>query len=146
LAIAKTVNPRNQTGILDPLARRLYVIQDDLMFAQRALAAARRLAVSVQTISPAEARTHAWTSDDVVVLQATLRPQQQLALIEQLVQHAPPPIVVAVTGHLETELGRQLKAKGARLAAHSAIDRALARALEISGDGARDARETPPPS
>jgi CheY-like chemotaxis protein len=130
-------------GILDLLARRLYVIQDDLMFAQRALAAARRLGVSVQTISQAEARTRAWTGDDVVVLQATLRPQRQLALIDQLVQHAPPPIVVAVTGHLEIELRRQLKAKGARLAAHSAIDRALARALEISGDGARDAREPP---
>jgi CheY-like chemotaxis protein len=133
-------------GILDLLTRRLYVMQDDLMFAQRVLAAARRLGVSAQTITPAEARTHAWTGDDVIVLQATLRPQRQLGLIDQLVRHAPPPIVVAVTGHLETQLRRQLKAKGARLAAHSAIDRALARALEISGGDARDAGETPPPS
>lgn len=114
------------------------------MFAQRALAAARRLGAAVQTISPAAAQNHPWDAGDVVVLQATLRPQQQLALVDQLLQHTPPPIVVAVTGHIETELRRQLKAKGARLAAHSAIDRALARALRISDDGARDARATPP--
>ena len=106
------------------------------MFAQRVRAAARRLGVAVTGVSPAHVRNHAWTGDDVVVVQATLKPQQQEALIEHLTHREPAPIVVAVTGHLETALRERLKATGARLAAHSAMDRVLARALQISVPGA----------
>ena len=112
------------------------------MFAQRALLAARRLGVSAETISPHQAQTHVWSADDVVVLQATLRPEAQLQLVDHLLEQAPRPIVVAVTGHLETDLRRKLKARGVRLAAHSAVDQALARALDLSDD-ARGARARP---
>jgi hypothetical protein len=76
-----------------------------------------------------------------------LRPERQLRLVDELLHREPQPIVVAVTGHLETELRRRLKRMGARLAAHSAMDRALARALEVSADdagGADDARDQAP--
>ena len=68
----------------------------------------------------------------MVVLQATLRPEQQLELVDHLAHLEPAPVVVAVTGHLETELRRRLKERGATLAAHSAMDRVLARALQLS--------------
>jgi DNA-binding NarL/FixJ family response regulator len=111
------------------------VVEDDLMFAQRARAAAGRLGVAAQGLTRAAALAHDWDAGDVVLLQATLRPDQQLDLVQQLLRRQPPPRVVAVTGHLETELRQRLKAAGATLAAHSAIDRVLARALGIS-DGA----------
>lgn len=108
------------------------------MFAQRVRAAAGRLGVRLDAVPRGEAGQRAWTADDVVVVQATLRPERQLALVEQLTHHRPAPTVVAVTGHLETELRRRLKAAGAVLAPHSGMDRVLARALGIS-DGRDDA-------
>jgi len=107
------------------------------MFAQRARAAAGRLAVAAEAISRPDALTHNWDAGDVVLVQATLRPDQQVELVQQLRQRNPAPTVVAVTGHLETELRRRLKAAGAMLAAHSAMDRALARALGVSDDAPR---------
>ena len=107
------------------------------MFAQRARAAAGRLGVAVEGLSRADTLTHRWNADDVVLLQATLRPEQQLELVEQLLERQPRPRVVAVTGHLETELRQRLKAAGATLAAHSAMDRPLARALGLSDEGSR---------
>jgi len=102
------------------------------MFAQRVRAAASRLGVRAQALSPAAARIHPWDGDQVVVLQATLRPEQQLELVDHLTHLASAPVVVAVTGHLELELRQRLKARGASLAAHSAMDRVLARALQLS--------------
>jgi DNA-binding NarL/FixJ family response regulator len=116
------------------MARRLFVVEDDLMFAQRVRAAAGRLQVDVESLSAQQARERAWVAGDVLVLQATLRPEQQLELVDQLTQRQPAPVVIAVTGHLETELRDRLKRLGATLAAHSAMDRVLARALS-----ARDA-------
>jgi hypothetical protein len=117
---------------------RLFLIEDDLMFAQRARAAAQRLGVGLESVAPQAALSREWRPGDVVVLQATLRPEEQEALVEQLTRATPAPIVVAVTGHLETGLRRRLRGQGARLAAHSAMDRELARALGISDGGARD--------
>jgi ActR/RegA family two-component response regulator len=114
------------------VARTLFLVQDELLFAQRLRAAAGRLGVPVQAISHAEARTRAWDRDHVVVLQATLRPEQQLELIDHLTGRDPAPVVIAVTGHLETELRQRLKAAGAILAAHSGMDRVLARALRVN--------------
>jgi CheY-like chemotaxis protein len=114
------------------VARRLFVLTDELLFVQRLLAAARRLGTTAEPISAADARTRAWDPDDVVVLQATLRPGQQLELVDQLTDLRPAPVVIAVTGHLETDLRRRLKARGAILAAHSGMDRVLARALGLS--------------
>ena len=124
------------------MSKRLYLVEDDLFFGQRLRASAARLGVPVQGLSPAEARSRVWASADVVVLQATLRPNQQLDLVSELTRREPAPRVVAVTGHLETALRQRLKATGALLAAHSAMDRVLARALRIS-DG-RDAKAHPP--
>jgi len=124
------------------VSKRLYVVEDDLFFGQRVGAAAGRLGVPVEGLSAAAARSRAWESTDVVVLQATLRPDQQLDLVGKLTRRVPAPVVVAVTGHLETALRQRLKAAGALLAAHSAMDRVLARALGIS-DG-RDATAHPP--
>lgn len=111
------------------------------MFAQRALLAAQRLGVSAETVSRDQAQTHVWSANDVVVIQATLRPEQQLALIDRILQQNPQPVVVAVTGHLETDLRRQLKTRGVRLAAHSAMDKVLARALGLSGANDDDAAD-----
>jgi CheY-like chemotaxis protein len=124
------------------VSKRLYVVEDDLFFAQRIRAAAGRLGVPVEGLSPAATRSRAWEPADVVVLQATLRPDQQLELVDQLARRLPAPVIVAVTGHLETALRQRLKAAGAVLAAHSAMDRVLARALGLS-DG-RDAKGPPP--
>ena len=107
------------------------------MFAQRARAAAGRLGVLAEGITRADALTHQWDAGDVVLVQATLRPERQLELVQQLRQRNPAPTVLAVTGHLETELRRKLKAAGATLGAHSAMDRALARALGVSDDAPR---------
>jgi ActR/RegA family two-component response regulator len=125
------------------VARKLFLVEDELLFAQRLRAAAARLGVPVQALSPTQARSHAWRRDDVVVLQATLRPEQQLELIDHLRGHEAAPVVIAVTGHLETELRQRLKVRGAILAAHSGMDRVLARALGIS-DARADADETRP--
>ena len=115
------------------------------MFAQRVRAAAGRLGTPLEAIGPAAARSRAWRVDEVVVLQATLRPDQQVALVDQLIHREPPPVVIAVTGHLETALRQRLKALGATLAAHSSMDRVLARALRISGTrGGADPRPHPP--
>jgi len=118
------------------VSKRLYVVEDDLFFAQRVRAAAARLEVPVEGLSPAAARSRAWQPAEVVVLQATLRPDQQLDLVGELARRQPAPVVVAVTGHLETALRQRLKAAGAVLAAHSAMDRVLARALALSDGGA----------
>jgi CheY-like chemotaxis protein len=117
------------------VARTLFLIEDELLFAQRLRAAAGRLGIPVHALTPSEARTHAWERDQVVVLQATLRPEQQLELIDHLTGRDPAPVVIAVTGHLETELRQRLKARGAILAAHSGMDRVLARALRVSVPG-----------
>ena len=121
--------------------RTLFLVEDELLFAQRLRAAAGRLGIPVQALSPTQARTRAWDRDQVVVLQATLRPEQQLDLIDHLTGLQPAPVVIAVTGHLETELRQRLKARGVILAAHSGMDRVLARALGVNvpGDAA------PPP-
>ncbi len=117
------------------MARKLFLIEDELLFAQRLRAAAGRLGIPVQALSPTQARTRAWNRDEVVVLQATLRPEQQLALVDHLTTLEPAPLVIAVTGHLETALRQRLKAQGAVLAAHSGMDRVLARALGINVPG-----------
>ena len=118
------------------MSNRLYVVEDDLFFTERVRTAARRLGVPVEGLSPAVARSMAWAPADVVVLQATLRPDRQLELVDQLARRQPAPVIVAVTGHLETALRQRLKAAGAMLAAHSAMDRVLARALALSDAGA----------
>ncbi|HEV2012353.1 MAG TPA: hypothetical protein VGR77_00490 [Candidatus Dormibacteraeota bacterium] len=117
------------------MGRRLYVVEDDLFFTQRVRAAAGRLGVPIEGLTAADARSRAWTPDQIVVLQATLRPDQQLDLVDQLIHREPAPVVIAVTGHLETVLRQRLKASGAVLAAHSAMDRVLARALALSDGG-----------
>ncbi len=115
------------------------------MFAQRARAAAGRLQVAIESLSPADMAGHPWQGDEVVLVQATLRPEHQLALVERLIASRPAPRVLAVTGHLETALRDRLRGLGARLATHSAIDRPLARALELS-DGDAGGRATSAPS
>ena len=118
------------------MSKRLFLVEDDLFFSQRVRAAAARLGVSVEGLSPAAARSRTWQPAEVVVLQATLRPDRQLDLVGDLAGRQPAPVVVAVTGHLETALRQRLKAAGAVLAAHSAMDRVLARALALSDGGA----------
>ena len=126
------------------MPQTLFLIEDELLFAQRLRAAAGRLQVPVQALSPTQARTHAWQRDDVVVLQATLRPEQQLELIDHLRGLEAAPVVIAVTGHLETQLRQRLKTRGVILATHSGMDRVLARALGVSD--ARDAATPHHPS
>ncbi len=98
------------------------------MFAQRLRAAAGRLGIPVHAISPSAARTRAWDGDQVVVLQATLRPEEQLDLIGHLTGLDPAPVVIAV-------MRQRLKARGAILAAHSGMDRVLARTLRVNAPG-----------
>ncbi len=126
------------------MARMLFLVEDELLFAQRLRAAAERLAVPVEALTPTQARNRTWTRDQVVVLQATLRPEKQLELIDHLRGLEASPVVIAVTCHLETELRQRLKARGAILATHSGMDRVLARALGVS-DG-RDAAKRPHPA
>ena len=127
------------------MARTLFLVEDELLFAQRLRAVAGRLRVPVQGLSPTQARNASWTRDEVVVLQATLRPEQQLELIDHLKGLDAAPVVIAVTGHLETELRQRLKARGAILATHSGMDRVLARALGVS-DARDDEKRHHPPS
>jgi DNA-binding LytR/AlgR family response regulator len=126
------------------VSRRLYSVENDLLFSQRVRAAAGRLGVPVEGLSEPAARSRAWEPADVVVLQATLRPDRQVELVTELRRREPAPVVVAVTGHLETALRQRLKAAGAVLAAHSAMDRVLARALALSDGGDADAASRPP--
>jgi CheY-like chemotaxis protein len=114
------------------VARHLFLVEDDLLFAQRLRAAAARLGVPVEAVTAADAGIRGWSRDQVVVLQATLRPERQLELVDHLTQLESAPTVVAVTGHLETELRQRLKARGVMLAAHFGMDRVLARALGIN--------------
>jgi DNA-binding NarL/FixJ family response regulator len=119
------------------VAARLYVIQDDLFFAERVRMTARRLGVEAEPISPSEAKARHWEANSVVALQVTLNPERQLELVEHLTRATPPPRVIAVTGHLETEKRSRARALGAILAAHSSMERVLARALETNaGDDA----------
>lgn len=120
------------------MGRRLFLIEDDLMFGTRARAAAARLGVAPEIVTARAAEARDWREDDVVLLQATLRPERQEALVDRLLQSRPAPIVVAVTGHLESALRKRLRNRGVRLAAHSAMDRVLARALNLSDGGARE--------
>jgi len=127
------------------MPQTLFLIEDELLFAQRLRAAAGRLRVPVQGLSPTQARNASWTRDEVVVLQATLRPEQQLELIDHLKGLDAAPVVIAETGHLETKLRQRLKARGAILATHSGMDRVLARALGVS-DARDDEKRHHPPS
>lgn len=127
--------------MLSSVAPRLLVVSDDLFFAARVQAAAARLGLQVEQTSAAAVEQRAAFSGTgnaaaVVVLQLTLHPERQLTLLQRLRSLEPPPVVVAISGHLETELRRKAKALGAVLASHSAMDRALARACGLSGDGA----------
>ncbi|MDQ6883077.1 MAG: response regulator [Candidatus Dormibacteraeota bacterium] len=116
------------------MARRLYVVQDDLFFAERVRATARRLGLSLTALSPSEASERHWDPGSVVVVQVTLNPGRQLAMIEQLKLANPAPRVVAVSGHLETELRARARALGAVLAAHSSMERVLTRAMQLEDD------------
>jgi ActR/RegA family two-component response regulator len=111
---------------------RLFVVQDDLFFAERVRGAARRLGLDLVTVTPADATERTWDRESVVVVQVTLNPDRQLALVERLVKSKPAPRVIAVTGHLETDLRARAKALGAVLAAHSSMERVLARACGVS--------------
>jgi len=116
---------------------RLYVVQDDLFFAERVRATARRLGVSAASLTPAEAVDRHWDPDSLVVVQVTLNPDRQLGIIQRLRDAESAPRVVAVSGHLETELRKRAKALGATLAAHSSMERVLARALGLQLNDAR---------
>jgi CheY-like chemotaxis protein len=110
------------------MLRTLLVVQDDLFFASRVQANAHRLGLPVELVNPRDLDARAQDREVVIVLQLTLNPDRQLALVERLLQRTPAPIVLAVSGHLETELRRRAKALGARLASNSGLDRALSRA------------------
>ena len=117
------------------MPRPLLVAQDDLFFSARVEAAARRLGLTAELVSPRQLEARARAGGAVVVMQLTLRPEQQLALLERLRQGRPAPTVLAVTGHLERDLRRRARGLGARLATHSGLDRALARAAALSDEG-----------
>ncbi len=113
------------------MPRQLKVVHDDLFFAARVQAQARRLGLSVELINPGQI-DHLLPDDEaVIVLQLTLNPDRQLALLERLRTRFPSQPIVAVTGHLETDLRRRARKLGAILASHSAMERALARACGI---------------
>ncbi len=114
------------------MPRRLKVIQDDLFFCARVQAHARRLGLEVDLIRPNEVDSLASDPDSVLVLQVTLHSRQQLALLERVRARLPNQPVVAVSGHLETELRKRAKALGATLASNSGMDRVLARACGLS--------------
>ncbi|HYM51215.1 MAG TPA: hypothetical protein VET65_11690 [Candidatus Limnocylindrales bacterium] len=110
------------------MPRTLLVVQDDLFFAARVQAAARRLRIPVAMVSPRELEARPAAKDLVIVMQLTIDPERQLALLQRLRARDPAPTVVAVSGHLEVDLRRRAKALGARLATNSALDRALQKA------------------
>ncbi len=114
------------------MARQLKVVHDDLFFAARVQAHARRLGLSTELINPGQI-DHLLPDDEVViVLQLTLNPERQLALLERLRTRSPSQPIVAVTGHLETDLRRRARKLGAILASNSAMERVLARACGIA--------------
>src|SRR2546423_7268658 len=78
------------------VSKRLFLVEDDLLFSQRVRAAAARLGVPIEGLSPAAARSRAWQPAEVVVLQATLRPDRQLDLVGELAGRPPAPPVAAV--------------------------------------------------
>ncbi len=108
------------------MARTLNLMQDDLFFASRVQAHARRLGLQVEIVSPRDVEARAFTPDSVVVIQLTIQPERQFALLERLRSRYPDLAVIAVSGHLETELRRRAKRLGAVLATNSALDRTLA--------------------
>lgn len=117
------------------------MVEDDLFFAQRVRLVAARIGVPLEALSIQAARGRSWEPGSVVVVQATLNRDRQLSLIDELTHRDPAPTVVAVTGHLEQELRARVKALGAVLAAHSSMERSIARALGISGrDGGASSR------
>lgn len=130
--MAKTVVRPHASGYPREVARRLFVIEDDLFFAQRVRQVASRIGVPLEALSIPAARERTWDPGSVVVLQATLNRDRQLALIGELTHRDPAPTVVAVTGHLESELRSRAKALGAMLAAHSSMERSIGRALGLS--------------
>ncbi len=105
----------------------LLVLQDDLFFAARVRQHASRLGIEVEMVSPNQVEQLAHRPDSVVILQVTLNSERQLALIERLKKLKPAPVVVAVSGHPETELRKRAKSLGAILASNSGLDRALVR-------------------
>lgn len=114
------------------MSMSVFLIQDDLFFAARAQAAAGRLGLALRPLSPAEAEAATFEPGSVVVLQVTLHADRQLQLVERLRAKEPQPMVVAVAGHLETDLRRRARALGAMVASHSAMERTLARAVGIA--------------
>jgi DNA-binding NarL/FixJ family response regulator len=110
----------------------VFLIQDDLFFTARVDVVARRLGLTVEPISPQAAEAVAFPPDSVVILQVTLNSARQLRLLEQLRAKEPPPTVVAVAGHLETDLRRRARALGALVASHSGMERTIARATGIA--------------
>jgi ActR/RegA family two-component response regulator len=122
----------------------LYVIQDDIFFAERVRIAARALGLEAVSLTPEEAGQRRWEPRSVAVIQITLNPERQLDLVQRLAGADPSPKVVAVSGHLESGLRARAKALGATLAPHSGMTRVLARACGLSGDDAPDAARTRP--
>jgi CheY-like chemotaxis protein len=122
---------RTSRGYAGQVPSHLLVVSDDLFFAARAQAAGTRLGLSVEQVAPGDVEARAG-AEDVVVMQVTLNSERQLALLERLRSRKAAPVVVAVAGHLETELRRKAKSLGASLASHSGLDRALARAAGIT--------------
>jgi DNA-binding NarL/FixJ family response regulator len=112
----------------------VFVVQDDLFFAARVEAVARRLGVPVVPIALQSVDGICFEPGSVVVVQVTLHPERQLQLIERLRQKDPRPTVVAVAGHLETDLRRRARALGAMVASHSGMERTIARALSSSSE------------
>src|SRR5207249_8807629 len=93
-------------GLMPP---PLLVLQDDLFFGARVQAAARRLGLEVELVSPREIEARARDEGAVVVMQLTLRPERQLLLLERLRRAQPKATVLAVSGHLEGDLRRRAK-------------------------------------
>ncbi len=110
----------------------VFLVQDDLFFAARVEAVARRLGAPVIAIALQSVDGMHFEPGSVVVVQVTLHPERQLQLVERLRQKDPPPTVVAVAGHLETGLRRRARALGAMVASHSGMERTIARAISSS--------------
>jgi len=110
----------------------VFLVQDDLFFAARVEAIARRLGLPVVPVALQSVDDIRFEPGSVVVVQVTLHPERQLRLVERLRQKDPPPTVVAVAGHLETGLRRRARALGAMVASHSGMERTIARAAGIT--------------
>jgi CheY-like chemotaxis protein len=121
--------------ILRRVPKTLLVVQDDLFFASRVQTHARGLGIPVELVAPGDIEARSAQPGTVVVMQLTLHRERAFALLEQLRARTPPVTVLAVTGHLETDLRRRARSLGARLATNSALDRALSRAAtEVNQD------------